>query len=129
MPKITKKQLLEDIQREYETELRRPNAFLTGSHVYGTPTEESDVDLVVFMEEREAAKLWGLQDGEKNGGVIRFGKLNIIPCSSRERFNDWKRGTEELVKRSKELGRPMTRAEAVLMFNQLGVTGGSRGDA
>lgn len=27
------------------------NAFITGSHAYGTPREDSDIDLVVLVED------------------------------------------------------------------------------
>ena len=65
-------------------------AFLTGSQIYGTPTEKSDIDLVVLMDDEDRMTLHSLVgDSEEvvparqdfNGyGVgslnLKFGRLN-----------------------------------------------------
>ncbi len=91
------------------------NAFITGSRAYGTPREDSDVDLVVLVESEDGAMLWeqGVsQEGEK---TCRFGKLNLLVFESRERFNKWRDVTEELQRK-----RPVTRDEAVKAFQDAG---------
>lgn len=97
------------------------NAFLTGSQVYGTPTPESDIDLVVKMSHEEMLTLCGLVGAgtvEEYGDgqtTIRFGKLNIIICYDGDvRFDSWKKGTEELKKT-----KPNTRDHAIFVFDEL----------
>jgi hypothetical protein len=79
-------------------------AFMTGSYVYGTPTEKSDIDLVVLMDPQELDLLAGLSDsGEhgdryelaKNGASLRFGSLNLIVVTTQEQFDAWARARVE----------------------------------
>jgi hypothetical protein len=94
------------------------NAFLTGSRVYGEPTEKSDTDLVVLVDQRTFDILCDLHlDREdlspKSGGndvsaSLRFGKLNLIVHTSEHAFNAWAEGTDNLIVRG-----PVTREEAV----------------
>lgn len=105
-------------------------AFLTGSHAYGTPTEDSDVDLVVLCSEADANILRRLADnagkfleipvGDKvavlpNDGcyALRFGKLNLLACFTQSAYSAWSEGTEELVTE-----RPVPRQEAVRVFDR-----------
>lgn len=99
-------------------------AFLTGSRRYGTPREDSDIDVVILCEEGDDTKgkdwlsglLWGAKDPDSK--TCKFGKLNLVTFCSENRFNDWKRVTEELEKR-----KPVTREEAVAAFQAAGFTG------
>ena len=90
---------------------------LTGSRVYGTPTKESDIDLVVLMSWDAAAALREQADevGEYEGAdlCLRFGKLNLLVTSQVQMYNAWVRGTAQLFAR-----RPVTRDEARAVMEQ-----------
>ena len=75
-------------------------AFITGSRAYGQPTSESDLDLVILVDEHTKSLLTTLSDSGKE--PIRFGKLNIIACTSEEEFTVWKYGTLVLVHKRDE---------------------------
>lgn len=102
-------------------------AFLTGSHVYGRPHDESDIDLVVRMEKSEINRLLSLlplhqvgnleQSGSDNGiPSIRVGNLNLIMCDSDAEYSIWKDGTEKLSSHRLKCG-PVTRVHAVEYFD------------
>jgi len=93
------------------------SAVLTGSQVYGTPTEDSDVDLVVLCDEDTQARVAKLLTGEDpppiasgpRGGVsLKAGRLNLIFTALPDEVEDWRHGTRELESR-----KPVTREEAV----------------
>ncbi len=63
-------------------------SFITGSRHYGSETEESDVDLVIFCDNGTEARLKELSDDKKF--PIRFGKLNVITLKTIEEFVAWK---------------------------------------
>jgi hypothetical protein len=86
------------------------SAFATGSRVYGTPTEASDVDLCVVLSEADLALLRELCDGDPGSGgdSLRFGKLNLICFTLEESAEPWRVATERLAAR-----KPVTRDEAV----------------
>jgi len=99
-------------------------AFLTGSRAYGTPREDSDIDLVVLMSPADSRTLCDHVQGDDmaergeydSGGhsfALRFGNLNLIVTTGWRHYACWRAGTEELVKR-----RPVTREEAVTHFTQ-----------
>lgn len=98
-------------------------ALITGSRVYGTPREDSDVDLVLKITASEFEILRQLADPQDEEDTpynglphIRFGRLNIIPCIHQATYTAWKRGTRNLI-----ACRPVTRDEAVHEFDiQLG---------
>jgi len=94
-------------------------SFLTGSHVYGTPKHDSDIDLVIQLSSDEELQLLGHSDG---GGIrvndsgyptIRFGNLQLIAVEDDREFSIWKSCTEELRKRA-----PVTREEAVNLIKK-----------
>lgn len=93
-------------------------AFVTGSQVYGTPTENSDIDLVLFIDDEDAAILQRMADdchvneAEDYGhpgeiAHLRFGKLNLVCIYDESEFFAWMRATRELIAR-----KPVTREEA-----------------
>jgi len=96
-----------------------PPAILTGSYAYGTPTEKSDIDLVVLVNEptwrllRTQADRSGDSDAD-NGDSLSFGKLNLLCVWDERDFAVWARGTAELIAR-----KPVTRAQAVEHFDRL----------
>lgn len=98
-------------------------AFLTGSRAYGVPRADSDVDVVVRMP-REAVDLLiksGVADvvhdfPQNNNASFRFGKMNLICCTSDKRFEKWVRGTAVLQSRA-----PVTRDAAIEVFEKEGI--------
>lgn len=100
-------------------------AFITGSHAYGTPGPDSDVDVVVRCDLDVVAKLTALLDqpvadetGEPGKDYpqlqVRSGRLNLLLCASDERFEIWREGTADL----RALA-PVTRDAAVAHFKRL----------
>lgn len=104
------------------------NAFLTGSRVYGKPREDSDIDLVVLMEDESAETLIDLENefgnvsqyGKLFTNSLKFGNLNLIVCSSKEEFEAWKKGTKILLDECM-LNGPVTKAAACVIFENLGL--------
>lgn len=98
-------------------------AFLTGSHRYGTPHAVSDIDLVLFVtpeEERRIREAFrfhrGPQDSAHYGGggtLIKHDGVDLILVTDPDRYESWKRGTEELAQRA-----PTSRADAVATFQR-----------
>jgi hypothetical protein len=86
------------------------NAFLFGSHAYGTPTEKSDVDLCVpislddLLRFKAALARYGIT---AQGPSIKIGPLNLICITSDKTCEAWHKVTKEL-----EARRPVTREEA-----------------
>lgn len=101
-------------------------AFITGSYAYGTPTNDSDIDLVVYMRQSTAEKLvcfaeMADEEGEDEesdmavlGNSLVFGKLNLICVYDEEEFLLWKKATNHL----KKIG-PVTRQFAIDYLEQL----------
>ena len=101
-------------------------AFLTGSQAYGSPTDKSDIDLVIDLKDadfsglvcavnREEIKVDCYDDTDLN---LKFGRLNLIVPGSRERLRAWKRGTKALMKRVRVSGVRATREEAGAEFKR-----------
>ena len=95
-------------------------AFLTGSRVYGSPTNSSDVDLVVCVTKAELEILRDLahsQDGSGGPDVsasLRFGRLNLITVTDTTDYETWAEGTRRLIER-----KPVTRDTAVETFKKI----------
>lgn len=112
MPKIVKK------------ETKTP-VFVTGSHAYGKPRPDSDVDLVMYCSKETSNKLWdllGVPESWGNPSVdtsMRAGKLNIIYCLFIEEYEMWKKGTEELIAMRDRTGEPISREFARDYFADL----------
>lgn len=108
-------------------------AFITGSVAYGLPRPKSDIDLVVFVCDDDLKKLCKYADktieekanGGDYGGVVlscpvRFGKLNLLMVSDPVLYDEvWRKGTRRLKKRAEKRGVPITRQEAIEMFQSL----------
>ncbi len=101
------------------------NAFLTGSHAYGVPEKDSDIDLVVFMDAEEIEKLaaeadedlrYELNERYTEMGCIslRFGNLNLLCTWNPEIYAAWKKGTLKLKKQ-----KPVSRTFAVTVLSEL----------
>ncbi len=103
-------------------------AFLTGSQVYGTPTEMSDIDLVVLLSDEDRELLADLitEDEKKRRfnkidgyyGVdslnLKFGRLNLIVAKDEKEWQAWRAGTTTLLSQA-----PVTRDKAVETFKGL----------
>lgn len=105
-------------------------AFLTGSRAYGKIGPSSDTDLVVFVTDEKTIRVLKEQADPSSPGLyatdtdrlhdrrksfsLRFGKLNLIVCTDRERFNDWQWGTKRLTEIA-----PVNREHAVTLFSKL----------
>jgi hypothetical protein len=88
-------------------------SFLTGSRVYGTPREDSDIDLVIQLPIDDQNKL--IEIGDEAGiqlddeyPQVRFGKLQIIMVTTDWEFAAWKHATQNLIKQA-----PVTREKAI----------------
>jgi len=94
--------------------------FITGSRAYGAPSETSDLDLVVLVEDEAIINV--LRElNEKPGHGLCFGKLNLIAVDE-EGYDRWREGTDSLIKR-KEAGEVITRDIAIGVFKALRVKG------
>lgn len=113
-------------------------AFITGSHAYGTPNSNSDVDLVILVGHADLEDLEKLGDKQYEvdrrpvGGrtdsdpgtpgseqhrtaSVRFGRLNLICATDPIAYGVWLKGTRELERR----GDKVTREYAVAFFREL----------
>lgn len=113
-------------------------AFITGSHAYGTPNSNSDVDLVILVGHADLEDLEKLGDKQYEvdrrpvGGrtdsdpgtpgseqhrtaSVRFGRLNLICTTDPIAYGVWLKGTRELERREGDTSRD----EAVAFFRAL----------
>lgn len=95
------------------------NALITGSYAYGMPTSESDVDLVIRVDFETKELLERLSGANTiDHTSIRFGKLNVIACTSDEEFAAWKFGTEAVKKIRYYTGKPVSKFDAKKALDQ-----------
>ena len=98
-------------------------AVLTGSRAYGTPTSESDIDIVLLCTRPEGEMLAELADETIGYGTdysCRFGKINLIVVFNELEFRAWEEGTKTLKQKA-----PVSKEEAKETFCQmLGVASG-----
>jgi hypothetical protein len=95
---------------------------LTGSQVYGVPTEKSDIDVVLMLPQAlvEFLELVSEQGSTPPGSTsLRFGRLNLIIPDDWKSLAVWKEGTEKLKKR-----KPVSRGDAIELFTQLRIAAG-----
>jgi len=93
-------------------------SFITGSQRYGTPTDKSDIDLVVYVDQGTELLLRDHNENENENEIkynfgsryapVRFGKLNLILITDKTEFKIWKRCSKDL-----ENKKPVLREEAV----------------
>lgn len=97
-------------------------AFLTGSYAYGTPHKDSDVDLVVAVDNQTYLKLWELSE---NSGKLVFGNLNLVAFNiddpkEIQRYHDWAKVNADLINMKNIIG-PLTHEQACIAFANAGV--------
>lgn len=95
--------------------------FITGSQVYGKPTAESDIDLVIYCDNFETAKILGLNYTEKGVAPIRYEHLNLIICDSLESYWAWKHGTDDLIAHFRKTNEPIDKVRAKAHFDKIRV--------
>jgi predicted nucleotidyltransferase len=103
-------------------------SFLTGSRVYGTPRPDSDIDLVVLVDDVDLQKLCDMvattEDRDtlgapggiyyEDGTSLRFGRLNLLCVTEKKHFDVWQFGTERLKEQ-----KPVTRDFAIEFLKKL----------
>jgi hypothetical protein len=106
------------------------DVFITGSRAYGTPREDSDIDLVIFCSVEDARTLLNYNEasveeieeaaatikGYGDEGIlqVRYGRLNLILCVDDARYAEWVGGTVRL----KAIA-PVTRAQAIALLEEI----------
>ena len=102
-------------------------AFLTGSRRYGTPRRNSDIDLVVLIEEPQTinvlvsnsnTKLNSEMSQEFGSVPFKFDNLNLIVCTTQKQFDAWTKGTKECVEKVRSGGKSLTRDEAIAIIRK-----------
>lgn len=93
--------------------MARREPFITGSHAYGAPTADSDIDLVVFVPSEVRELLVKNSDDKKY--PVRYGKLNLILARSLADFKVWEDGTRKL----QNLGTAVTKEFAAKVFEKM----------
>lgn len=84
-------------------------AFITGSTALESATADSDVDLVMLVDERTKASLIEASDLAKL--PCRFGKLNLILCVSHKEYSLWLHSLHLCQTEQTESGRKLDRDE------------------
>jgi hypothetical protein len=97
-------------------------AFITGSHVYGQPHPDSDIDMVLLCRQPETEDLL-VATSDNEEVPVQYGKLNLIICDSHEKYQAWKDAMIQCVTHRVRVNRPLTREEAVKIHNACGATG------
>lgn len=108
-----------------------PNAFLTGSQIYGAPHNESDIDVVILADSRTIRLLMdfvGTGDEQYDQLSFKFGKLNLLVARDQGELECWIKGTEELLRRKNDSGRPVLREEAIAVFRALRAQNKEKGE-
>jgi hypothetical protein len=102
---------------------------LTGSRVYGTPRDDSDLDLCILVSDDEYNQFLVTADRDPDGDRVagsecgtaewsrrtrsfRFGRLNVLVTTSRKMYEAWQKATDELRTAHSIIG-PVTREQAI----------------
>lgn len=95
-------------------------AMLGGSHAYGTPGLESDVDLVLTLSMADEAVLRRALELPPCGPII-IGRLNLIVARTPAQYTVWVRGIKALKAMA-----PVTRVAACDLFKRMFAVAGER---
>ena len=98
--------------------------FITGSRVYGSPTEDSDLDIVIRCDRYVAAVLESLigkcsSDYDHESVSVQCGRINLHLCTTDREYDRWRLGT-----RSCEVVAPIDRETAKKLMRVAGVDRG-----
>ena len=66
---------MERLKAEFQPE----EIYLFGSHAWGTPTEDSDVDLMVIVRESQERNIQRMQRAHRCLGDLRMSKDVLVP--------------------------------------------------
>lgn len=99
------------------------NGFITGSHAYGIPNADSDVDLVLLLDERTTQLLEAYSETKKV--PVRYGNLNLILCHSEAEYDSWKEFTDKTTQQAVEAGVGVSSEEAREIFKKYRIRCGS----
>jgi hypothetical protein len=78
--------------------------FMTGSQIYGNPRPDSDIDIVLLVDENllhmlaeKAGKhlTTDQYEDKPESASLTFGQLNLICVTASEEYDAWLEGTEE----------------------------------
>lgn len=89
-------------------------AYITGSRAYGTPRDDSDIDLVIACGSNDLFELWESVDHTR----LMFGKLNLVAFNvdvpeEAARYERWLKVHNGLVER-----KPVTKEQAIAAFRE-----------
>lgn len=98
--------------------------FITGSRAYGSPSEESDLDIVIRCDRYVAAVVEALvgkcsSDYDHESVSVQCGEVNLHLCTTDREYDRWKLGT-----RSCEVVAPVDRETAKKLLRVAGVDRG-----
>ncbi len=101
------------------SDYQRP--FITGSRAYGSPSENSDLDIVIRCDRFVAAVVESLigkcsSDYDHESVSVQCGKINLHLCTTDREYDRWKLGT-----RSCEVVAPVDRETAKKLMRVAGV--------
>lgn len=97
--------------------------FITGSRAYGQPNAESDVDLVLLVDDLTTFTL--TQQSETKAVPVRYGNLNLILCHSEEEYDAWEKFTQDMIEKARTTGEPVSSDEAKEVFRTRRIRCGS----
>jgi len=92
--------------------------FITGSRVYGTPREDSDLDLCVLVTKADFRKLLSRFTPEETTYIetstdasFKIGSLNLIAFTDESKYDAWYKATQLC-----KLRGPVTREQAIAVI-------------
>ncbi len=77
--KIIPQGLLEQAVERLKTEFQPEEIYLFGSHAWGTPTEDSDVDLMVIVHDSDERSIQRMQRAHRCLGDLDMSKDVLVP--------------------------------------------------
>jgi hypothetical protein len=105
--------------------MRERKPFITGSRVYGTPRDNSDLDVVIRCDAYVIAAIEALigkssGDYDHKSVSVQCGPLNLHLCGTDGEYDRWHQGT-----RTCEVVAPIDRKTAIKMLRVAGIDRGS----
>lgn len=93
-------------------------SFLTGSRAYGTPSSDSDYDIVLLLSEEDFAIARAYPGAQYTDTTIRMttGKVDLIIFRDPELYTKWEEVTGELTARA-----PVCQSDAIQAFKDAGL--------
>lgn len=76
-----------------------------------------DLETAIFLRDLCDHPGSAIDDDRVHCGIVRFGNLNLILCSTDEQMAVWKVGTERM--KNDKLSRPFDKKKAIAVFQRL----------